>query len=190
PGHRLARRPVESGADSGPHAASERRYRPGPIRAVLELHGSGGNAPEYGRSAARAAPEHRLRSELTPPCGPGRHLAPQLGSPAPGLGRSPVPDVSRHPADHSGEVPEPAGEHAFGAMLGYEQTANDQEWTQGYRQNFYNNDVQQLRSGDPAAPRNDGTASAWRMRSGFGRVTYGWRGKYLFEANGRYDGSS
>ncbi len=82
------------------------------------------------------------------------------------------------------------GDHAFGAMLGYEQTANDQEWTQGYRQNFYNNDVQQLRSGDPAVPRNDGTASAWRMRSGFGRLTYGWKGRYLFEANGRYDGSS
>ena len=36
----------------------------------------------------------------------------------------------------------------------------------------------------------NGSATNWRMQSYFGRLNYAYRGKYLFEANVRYDGSS
>ncbi|MGV3640459.1 MAG: SusC/RagA family TonB-linked outer membrane protein [Adhaeribacter sp.] len=37
---------------------------------------------------------------------------------------------------------------------------------------------------------NSGDASQWALRSGFGRLNYGFANKYLLEANFRYDGST
>lgn len=82
------------------------------------------------------------------------------------------------------------GEHAVSAMVGYEQTANDWSQTGARRQNFYNNDVEEINAGDASFDDNWGTSAEWRLRSGFGRLNYMWREKYLFEVNGRYDGSS
>ncbi|GAC1516843.1 MAG: TonB-dependent receptor [Gemmatimonadaceae bacterium] len=82
------------------------------------------------------------------------------------------------------------GDNSLTTMVGYEQTANDWEETGASRAAFYNNDLQQINAGDRAQDNTWGTARAWRLRSGFGRLNHVWRGKYLFEANARYDGSS
>jgi TonB-linked SusC/RagA family outer membrane protein len=82
------------------------------------------------------------------------------------------------------------GDHAASGMIGYEQTVYDSSGIGANRQGFYNNDLQAINAGDPSLDNNWGAPTAWRLRSGFGRITYGWRDRYLFEANARYDGSS
>uniref|UniRef100_UPI0032171760 TonB-dependent receptor n=1 Tax=uncultured Draconibacterium sp. TaxID=1573823 RepID=UPI0032171760 len=54
---------------------------------------------------------------------------------------------------------------------------------------FHNNELQVLNAG-LEDPQVSGTASEWTLMSGFGRLNYDYKGKYLFEANIRYDGSS
>lgn len=44
--------------------------------------------------------------------------------------------------------------------------------------------------GDNTTRSNAEIRNHWAIASGFGRVNYSFRDKYLFEANGRYDGSS
>ncbi|MCY1719370.1 TonB-dependent receptor [Prolixibacteraceae bacterium Z1-6] len=56
-------------------------------------------------------------------------------------------------------------------------------------QEFHNNELQVLDAG-LENPQVNGTASEWALMSYFGRVNYDYQGKYLFEANIRYDGSS
>ena len=47
-----------------------------------------------------------------------------------------------------------------------------------------------LISTDTRSPEVGGGQSAWRMAGFFGRVNYDYKGRYLFEASARYDGSS
>ncbi len=56
-------------------------------------------------------------------------------------------------------------------------------------QEFHNNELQVLDAG-LENPQVSGTASEWTLMSWFGRLNYDFKGKYLFEANIRYDGSS
>lgn len=42
---------------------------------------------------------------------------------------------------------------------------------------------------DAATQTNGGRADHWAFMSGFGRVTYNFNEKYLFEATGRYEGT-
>lgn len=45
-------------------------------------------------------------------------------------------------------------------------------------------------SGEPVTPAVGGNHTRWTTCGFFGRFNYDYQGKYLFEANGRYDGSS
>ncbi|HET8656437.1 MAG TPA: TonB-dependent receptor [Longimicrobiaceae bacterium] len=82
------------------------------------------------------------------------------------------------------------GDHSLTAMAGYEQTDHHWEEIRAIRQGFYNNDLQEINVGDASQEDTWGTSNDWALRSGFGRLNYEYAGKYLFEANARYDGSS
>ena len=82
------------------------------------------------------------------------------------------------------------GVHAWAGLLGYEQIAHTSDEFRAWRQDFYNNDLRQLDLGNANTRGNRGFGSEWALRSVFGRMTYAFRGRYLFEANARYDGSS
>jgi TonB-linked SusC/RagA family outer membrane protein len=82
------------------------------------------------------------------------------------------------------------GDHAVGALLGYEQIAHDWDEVGASREAFYNNELREINTGDASRDDNWGRSEAWRLRSGFGRLNYNWKNRYLLEANARYDGSS
>jgi TonB-linked SusC/RagA family outer membrane protein len=75
-------------------------------------------------------------------------------------------------------------------LAGYseEEFTYDGQW--GYRKNFVNNDQRVLNLGDAATQQTNAWSSDLGLRSYFGRVNYGFDGKYLFEANIRRDASS
>jgi len=82
-----------------------------------------------------------------------------------------------------------AGKHNITGLLGYNETYF----------NGYNHAAQKKGLFDQSAYVFDaatqmisitGTATDWALRSWFGRVTYDFNQRYLFEANLRYDGSS
>ncbi|HVY73704.1 MAG TPA: TonB-dependent receptor [Puia sp.] len=81
--------------------------------------------------------------------------------------------------------------HSLKFLLGYSQIYDKTTALKAYRQDFYNNDVQSISQGaNDATKSNDGGDAEWGLRSYFGRFNYSFADKYLFEANGRYDGSS
>ncbi|WP_208111729.1 SusC/RagA family TonB-linked outer membrane protein [Sunxiuqinia elliptica] len=80
--------------------------------------------------------------------------------------------------------------HSIDAMAGYEGISNKYKWLEGYRQNFFNNDLRDLNSGASAAQTVEGGREEWGLQSFFGRVNYSFDSKYLLQANIRYDGSS
>ncbi len=82
-------------------------------------------------------------------------------------------------------------QHTLSGILGYSEIHFIDNWGQGYRQNFYNNQLQALSLGaNDATQSATGGNSEWGLRSYFARVNYDYDSKYLFEANARYDGSS
>jgi TonB-linked SusC/RagA family outer membrane protein len=82
------------------------------------------------------------------------------------------------------------GDHDLTAMVGYDQTQRDFSEIRAIREGFYANSLREVNAGDASRDDNYGTSNAWRLRSGFSRINYSYLGKYLFEANARYDGSS
>ncbi len=81
-------------------------------------------------------------------------------------------------------------DHHFKALAGYSQEYTQYYKLEGYRQGFLNNSLSDLN----AAPTNGQTSSNESyeigLRSVFGRFNYDYKGKYLLEADLRYDGSS
>lgn len=82
------------------------------------------------------------------------------------------------------------GVHDLSGVLGYEQIKNDFNEFRAWRQNFVSNDLRQLDLGNADTRGNAGFGDEWALRSVFGRINYSILGRYLFEANARYDGSS
>jgi TonB-linked SusC/RagA family outer membrane protein len=83
------------------------------------------------------------------------------------------------------------GNHTVSAIAAYSQIHFQGSNLSGYRQDFYNNDLQSLSLGIDDATRNGwGGNSEWALRSYFARANYDFAGRYLLEANVRYDGSS
>ncbi len=81
-------------------------------------------------------------------------------------------------------------EHNFKAMVGYQQETFWNKWHSGYREVFPFPDYPVLNAGGEENQKSDGSASDYSLQAIFGRINYDFRGKYLFEANLRYDGSS
>lgn len=82
------------------------------------------------------------------------------------------------------------GDHSFKAQAGYSYEENTWEYLSGYRMDYLNDNLQQLDAGSPSVQNANGNKEEWAIRSYFGRLNYGFRDRYLFEANLRYDGSS
>jgi len=82
------------------------------------------------------------------------------------------------------------GEHELNVLAGYSEEEFTYDWQSGYRKNFVNNTQRILSLGDAATQTNDAGSYDLGLRSYFGRINYGFQGKYLVEANIRRDGSS
>ena len=80
--------------------------------------------------------------------------------------------------------------HNFTVLAGFSQESYNDAYTSASRDNFPNNALYELNAGAGTNMQNSGSGSAWALRSYFGRVNYSYDGKYLFEANARYDGTS
>ena len=82
------------------------------------------------------------------------------------------------------------GKHNFGVLGGYSQIYSRGDTLTGFRNTFYNNDIQALTAGAASSKDNSGRDLESGLRSYFGRFNYNFADKYLLEINGRYDGSS
>ena len=82
------------------------------------------------------------------------------------------------------------GSHNLQVMGGYHAELYKYKTTQAYRQNFPSNQLTDLNAGGTANMSNSGYSRELAMLSWFGRVNYDFAGKYLLEANLRYDGTS
>ncbi|MBE7171617.1 MAG: TonB-dependent receptor [Williamsia sp.] len=81
--------------------------------------------------------------------------------------------------------------HNFSLMGGTSRETYDEKMLSAYRRDFVYNTYEQLTAGaDNATKDNNGAEYQWVLVSGFGRFNYDYKGKYLFEANMRYDGTS
>lgn len=81
------------------------------------------------------------------------------------------------------------GDHSINALGGFSIERFDEGDFDAYNQGYLGNELTELDAGS-TAPEVGGTSSQSRLQSYFGRVNYGFRDKYILEANIRYDGSS
>lgn len=79
--------------------------------------------------------------------------------------------------------------HKIDALLGYEMREYNYNNLYGYIEGFLGNGLTSLNAGS-TGPETTGTSSKNSLMSFFGRLDYNYKGKYLFQANLRYDGSS
>ena len=80
--------------------------------------------------------------------------------------------------------------HNLKAMLGYHVEQYDVRYNSMYRENFPNNELDDMNAGATATQTNSGFTRELAMLSYFGRINYDYAGKYLLEANFRADASS
>lgn len=82
------------------------------------------------------------------------------------------------------------GDHNFSGLLAFQQEWQRYESFSASRRNFLSEDVPALDLGTNPVQNNGGDGYHWALRSGIARLNYDYKGKYLLELNGRYDGSS
>ncbi len=82
------------------------------------------------------------------------------------------------------------GDHAIHVLGGIERLSNYSESISAYRDGFPNNEIYVIDAGATVHGTQGGSASKNTLASYFGRLSYNFSEKYLFEANLRYDGSS
>lgn len=89
-------------------------------------------------------------------------------------------------AEYKGKIKE---DHSYTVMVGYNQEKQTTSNMYGVVQNLYLNDYPIL---DMAQNIQNLTedATVWAVQGAFFRINYDYKGKYLLEVNGRYDGSS
>lgn len=82
------------------------------------------------------------------------------------------------------------GLHDFGVLAGYTWEDESQRTLTGFRNNFPSDQTPFLDAGGADGQTNGGGGYEWALQSFFGRLTYNYDQRYLFEATARYDGSS
>lgn len=82
------------------------------------------------------------------------------------------------------------GDHNLNVLAGYQQEDYRNDGHRGERENYAFPDYPVLNAGGEDNQKAYGWAYEWALQSLFGRINYDYKGKYLFEANMRYDGSS
>lgn len=80
--------------------------------------------------------------------------------------------------------------HNLSVMGGYHAELYKYKYTYAYRENFPSNQLTDINAGGTANMSSQGYTRELAMMSWFGRLNYDFEGKYLFEANIRYDGTS
>jgi TonB-dependent starch-binding outer membrane protein SusC len=80
--------------------------------------------------------------------------------------------------------------HHFAALGGFSMESFNNNWIEAFRDNFPSDLLYELNVGSEGNMKNSGSAYSWKLLSYFGRINYSFKGKYLFEVNARYDGSS
>lgn len=82
------------------------------------------------------------------------------------------------------------GSHQINAVAGFESYYYNPENLDASRDQYELDEFPYLDLGPLTYRDNGGNASELASRSWFGRLIYSYKNKYLFQANGRYDGSS
>lgn len=82
-----------------------------------------------------------------------------------------------------------AGDHSFHAMLGFNQESETYTYINNSVLGQTVITVPSLQGGSSTLTSVEGTRE-YSVRGFFGRLSYNWQGRYLLEANARYDGSS
>ena len=82
------------------------------------------------------------------------------------------------------------GIHNLKLTGGFQQESITSNYHDGTRENYVFPDYPVLDAGGAENQKNSGSKSKWALQSYFGRINYNIMGKYLFEVNARYDGSS
>lgn len=80
--------------------------------------------------------------------------------------------------------------HNLAALVGYTWEDEGQLTLKGKRNSFPSDDVPYLNAGGADGQTNNGGGYEWAIQSVFGRLTYNYDQRYLFETTMRYDGSS
>ncbi|PST83959.1 SusC/RagA family TonB-linked outer membrane protein [Pedobacter yulinensis] len=81
------------------------------------------------------------------------------------------------------------GQNNFKITLGYNQEHSSYKRNYGLGTNLVSEDLNDLNlaTGDMTV---SGGANSWALKGGFARINYDYKGRYLVELNGRYDGTS
>jgi TonB-linked SusC/RagA family outer membrane protein len=93
-------------------------------------------------------------------------------------------------AQLTGEFERSYGDHALHLLTGYEQRQQEFDFVSASRSGAYNNDLQLPGNGDVSFQGTGSSASVTRLVRQFGRLNYGFKNRYLFEADVSHDGSS
>ena len=81
------------------------------------------------------------------------------------------------------------GNHSVNAFVAYEQSESYDEGINAYRTGYITNQIDQISLGGSTGQNSNGTAFQSARENIFGRVTYGFKDKYLAEFILRHDGS-
>ncbi len=81
-------------------------------------------------------------------------------------------------------------DHDVSGMVGYSEESQNYRWLGGNRSEFPIKNMHEIDGMGSLNQVVTGGHTEWAFRSLFGRATYAFRSKYLFEANFRYDGTS
>ncbi|MFT4154544.1 SusC/RagA family TonB-linked outer membrane protein [Parafilimonas sp.] len=82
------------------------------------------------------------------------------------------------------------GYHSVDVFAAYEQMSEKTTTLTAYRTGFIGNTVQELDAGSTDGETNSSSTYQFSRQNYIGRVSYGYREKYLLDINLRYDGSS
>ncbi|MDQ2668517.1 MAG: SusC/RagA family TonB-linked outer membrane protein, partial [Gemmatimonadota bacterium] len=93
-------------------------------------------------------------------------------------------------AQLTGEFERSYGDHALHLLTGYEQRQQTFDFVVASRAGAYTNDLQLPGNGDVSFQGTGSDASVTRLVRQFGRLNYGFKNRYLFEADLSHDGSS
>ena len=99
-------------------------------------------------------------------------------------------NYERSVLDVTPEFKKAFGGHNVNVLLGYHAELFKYRYNWSYRTDMANDVVTDINAGAASTAKNDGYTRELAMMSWFGRVAYDYKGRYLFEANARYDGSS
>ena len=81
--------------------------------------------------------------------------------------------------------------HNFKVLAGTQAEYNKTQALSASRTTPYSSNIlTEINAGPTASQLTSGTSTEWSLRSYYGRLNYDYQGKYLFEANARYDASS